>query len=166
MIQKPSFARSRTLKLLLGVTLGVAVVLTLILLFIPEKEGRSAETQGVLLFPDGESRSCTVTLQGAVKTYAFDPNAPIYDGTLSIDGEEVGDLRLTFSGSYAEAGEAGTKAVMTQEMELAAQISVDGRDCLVLAPAPDEETAQTLLSQFLAFSYYARQQGWEAFRTE
>ena len=163
MIKKPS-ASSRNLKLLLGVTLGIAAALIVLLLFVPEKEGRSFEAQGVVLRPDGESTVCTVSLQGVMKTYAFDADAPVYEGVLLVDGEQIDELRLTFSGKYASAGETGAKAVMTDEMDFAAQIRLDGTDCLVLAPAPDEDAAQTLLSRFLSKTDYARQQGWEAFQ--
>lgn len=163
MINKSS-ARSRFLTIALGITLGLAAVLTVILLVFPEKEGRSAEAQGVVLFEDGETRSCTVSLRGTMNTYAFDKDAPVYDGTLLIDGQQIDEVYLTFDGDYASPKSDGASAVLSKDMEVAAQIRLDGRDCLVLAPAPDEETAQKLLSQFLADTLYARRQGWEAFQ--
>lgn len=165
MIRKPS-AKNRNLKLLLGITLGIAAALIVLLLFVPEKEGRSSEADGIVLYPNGETAACTVTLQGALKTYTFDQDAPIYDGTLLVDGETVGEVYLIFDGNYAVPKSDGVPAVMTQDMEIAAQIQIEGSDCLVLAPAADEATAQALLSRFLTYTIYARQQGWEAFKTE
>ncbi len=163
MIAKPR-ANKRNLKILLGATLAIAAILTLILLFVPEKEGCSAEQPGVLLYPDGESASCTVRLQGDVLTYAFSKDEPIFKGSLQTDGQEVCDLRLTFDGKYYVAGEADAAAVMSNEMEIAALVRQDGKDCLLLAPAADGSLAQALLSRFLSASFYARQQGWEAFQ--
>lgn len=163
MIKKPS-NRNRFLTLTLGITLGIAAVLTLILLLVPAKEGRSAEAQGILLFESGESKSCSVSLQGTMITYTFDKDAPIYEGTLLLDGQEVDPVYLTFDGAYAAAGTEGVRAVMTQDMAIAAQITQDGAECLLLAPAPDEDTAQALLAQFLADTAYARQQGWEKYQ--
>lgn len=164
MIGKPR-ANKRNVKILLSVTLAVAAVLIVILLLVPEKEGRSAELPGTLLYPDGTSSACTVDLQGAVNTYAFKKSAPVYKGTLSLDGETAGDLNLTLSGGYYTAGkDDAIAAAMTDEMEIVALIRRDGKDCLVLAPAPDGETAQHLLARFLVSSSYAREQGWEAFQ--
>lgn len=164
MITKPSITRSRGLKILLGVTLGVAVALTLLLLFVPEKEGFTQETPGVLLRADGEVEVCTVGLRGTISTYAFDADAPICSATLLLDGQEVGEVRLTFDGDYAVPGEDGLRAAMSKEKELAALINRDGVDCLVLSPAPDEAAAQALLAQFLAECSFARRTGWEAFQ--
>ena len=163
MIQKAP-SRNRFLKIVLGITLGVAVALTLLLLFVPEKEGFRFELPGVLLYDDGEAAPCTVSLGGTIKTYAFDKDAPICTGTLYLDGQEVGEVSLTFEGEYAIPGETGVKAVMTKDQAIAAQITRDGKTCLLLAPAPDAETAQTLLARFLAESVFVRQQGWEAFQ--
>lgn len=165
MIGKPS-SRNRFLKIALGITLGLAAALTVFLTVVPEKEGRSAEAQGIALFADGETRTCTVSLRGTMNTYTFDKDAPVYDGTLLIDGQEIDRICLTFDGDYAAPKSDGAKAVLTKDLEIAAQIRLDGKDCLVLAPAPDEDAAQELLSQFLADVVYARQQGWEAFKTE
>ncbi len=164
MITKPSITRSRGLKILLGVLLGVAVALALLLLFVPEKEGISHEAPGVLLGADGEVKPCTVSLRGTISTYAFDADAPICKADLQIDGQEIGTLRLTFSGGYAASGEAEIPAVMTKEREIAAQIKLDGVDYLLLSPAPDEASAQALLARFLADTVFARQQGWESFQ--
>ncbi|MBQ6431173.1 MAG: hypothetical protein IJJ99_04790 [Oscillospiraceae bacterium] len=166
MITKPSFLRSRSLKILLGVTLGVAVALTLLLLFVPEKEGFSHEAPGVLLCADGTVTPCVVGLHGTMSTYAFDADRPICNATLLLDGQEVGEVRLTFDGSYAAAGEDGIPAVLSKEREFAALIHRDGTDCLLLSPAPEGKAAQELLARFLADVPYARRQGWEAFQTE
>lgn len=152
------------LTLTLGITLGIAVVLTLILLFVPKQEGRSAKMPGLLLFADGKSRVCTVGLQGTMNTYTFDEDAPVYEGMLSVDGQELEPLYLTFDGTYAAAGTEGARAVMTQDMAIAAQLTLDGEVCLVLAPAPDEEAAQVLLARFLADTALARQQGWKKYQ--
>lgn len=163
MIRKSSPARSRNLKILLGVTLGIAVALTLVLLLVPEKEARSLETRGVVLFEDGEARPCEVSLQGAMNTYAFEQDAPVYVGTLLLDGHSVGEVRLTFDGDCAAPNSGGLSAVLTKDLALAAEVTLDGRDGLVLAPAADEAEAQALLARFLADTAFARRQGWEAY---
>ena len=163
MIRKSSPARSRNLKILLGVTLGIAVALTLVLLLVPEKVARSTETQGVALFEGGEARPCAVSLQGAMNTYAFEQDAPVYVGTLLLDGQSAGEVRLTFDGNYAAPKSGGLSAVLTKDLALAAEVTLDGRTCLVLAPAADETEAQALLARFLADTAFARRQGWEAY---
>lgn len=165
MINKAS-SRNRFLTLALGVTLGLAAVLTVLLLVVPEKAARSVEAQGIALFGDGESRYCSVSLEGTMRTYTFDKDAPLYEGTLLVDGLAVGDLFLTFDGDYAAPKEDGVPAVLTKDLAIAAQVTLDGRDCLVLAPAPDEAAAQTLLAQFLADTVFARRCGWEAYQSE
>lgn len=167
MIAKPT-ARSRNLKILLGVTLGLAAALMVLLLFVPDKTGRSADAEGVLLYADGETRTCAVSVRGTVNTYAFEQNAPVFDGILLLDGEEIEPLYLTFAGDYAapksDAQAHGGGAVLTKELEIAAHLLLDGRDCLLLAPAPDEAAAQALLTRILANSVFARMEGWEAYR--
>lgn len=164
MIRKPP-AGNRNLKILLGATLAVAVILTLILLFVPEKKGRSAELPGTLLYTDGESKVCTLNLQGTISTYAFHKDESVFKGTLQVDGQEVGEVHLTFDGEYYTAGtDDAIPAVMTDDLEIIAQVQLDGRDCLVLAPAPDEEFAQSLLARFLSTCAYARRQGWGTYQ--
>lgn len=163
MIKKQS-PFNRFLKIALGITLGLAAALTVFLMVVPEKEGRSAEAQGVLLFADGETRPCAVSLRGTLNTYAFDQDAPVYDGTLLVDGAQIDEVYLIFDGDYAAPKTNGAKAVLSREMELAAQLTLDGKDCLLLAPAQDEATAQKLLARFLADTVFARREGWNSYQ--
>jgi len=163
MIKKQSSSFHRFLRIALGITLGLAAALTVFLLIVPEKEGRSAEAQGVLLYADGETKPCAVSLRGVMNTYAFEKDAPVYDGTLLIDGRQVDEVYLTFDGDYAAPKSDGASAVLSKDMELAAQLTLDGRDCLLLAPAPDEAAAQTLLARFLADVPFARKMAWETY---
>lgn len=165
MIKKAS-ARNRFLTLALGITLGLAVVLTLVLMLVPEKEDRSVETQGFLLFEDGERRACTLRVQGTLSTYAFDKDAPIFEGSFEVDGKAVDAVYLTFDGDCAAPKTEGANAVLKKDMAFAAQFAQDGRTCLLLAPAADEAAAQQLLAQFLSDSAFARRQGWEAYQSK
>lgn len=165
MIRKSS-SFHRFLKIALGITLGLAAALTVFLMVVPEKEARSAELQGLLLFQDGETAVCTVRVDGSLNTYAFEQDAPVFDGTLRMDEQAPEAVYLTFDGYYAVPKSDGARAVLTRDMELAAQLTQDGRDCLLLAPAPDAQTAQTLLARFLADVPFARKLGWETYRQE
>lgn len=161
---KKSSSFNRFLRIALGITLGLAAALTVFLMVVPEKEDRSTESQGILLFQDGETKPCAVSLQGTVDTYAFDKDAPIYNGTLSVDGTQVNEVYLTFNGDYAAPKSDGASAVLSKDMEIAAQLTLDGKDCLLLAPAPDEAAAQTLLARFLAEVPFARKMAWETYQ--
>ena len=142
MIAKPT-ARSRNLKILLGVTLGLAAALMVLLLFVPDKTGRSADAEGVLLYADGETRTCAVTVRGTVNTYAFEQNAPVFDGVLLLDGEEIEPLYLTFAGDYAapksDAQAHGGGAVLTKELEIAAHLLLANLPFAFRSICPDSD---------------------------